>query len=346
MFKKLKITALALLLVIGCISPFGITAEAAEEQVYLGGTAFGVKYFTKGVLVVGLCTVEGFGGSVCPAKEAGIEKGDIIVSVNGTELKSADDFKKIIEETGGKALPLEVSRNEKSFTTALYPALSAEENCYKSGMWVRDSTAGIGTISYISADGKTFAGLGHGICDSDTGVIMPLGSAAIVDVDIKQARKGAVGHPGELKGEIGNIQRGYLTANKETGVYGVWNSAPKNLGELVEIGKSDEVKTGKAHIFSTVDGTRRKYEIEIENLCGDSKENRNMLIKVTDKALLEKTGGIVQGMSGSPIVQGGKLIGAVTHVLINDPTRGYGIFIENMLNSELDTNGQHKKTAA
>lgn len=305
-----------------------------QDSVYLGGMAFGVKYFTKGVIVVGLCTVDGFGGSVCPAEEAGIQKGDVILSVGGKEAESAAQLKSVIDETGGNALSVEVSRGGKRFTTALYPALSAEDNSYKSGMWVRDSTAGIGTITYVSADGKGFAGLGHGICDTDTGVLMPLGDGAVVDVDINQVRKGTAGYPGELKGDIGSLRRGYLTANTETGVYGVWEQTPKSLGEKVSIGLADTVETGKAHIYSTVEGERRPYEIEIEKVYGEEEGNRNMLIRVTDKALLSSTGGIVQGMSGSPIIQNGKLIGAVTHVLVNDPTRGYGIFIENMLNAE------------
>lgn len=302
-----------------------------QKSLYLGGTAFGVKYFTKGVLVVGLCAVEGFGGSVCPAEEAGIQKGDIVLSAAGKELENAEGLKNIIAETGGNALPLEVQRGDDVFTTAIYPALSAADNNYKGGMWVRDSTAGIGTVTYICADGKHFGGLGHGICDTDTGTLMPLDTGAVVDVDINTVRKGAAGYPGELKGEMGNLRRGYLTANTETGVYGIWETVPEALGELVPVGLSDTVKKGKAQIFSTVDGKRQSYEIEIEEIEAGAEENRNMLIRVTDKALLAKTGGIVQGMSGSPIVQNGKIIGAVTHVLINDPTRGYGIFIENML---------------
>ncbi|MBE6678478.1 MAG: SpoIVB peptidase [Ruminococcaceae bacterium] len=302
-----------------------------QNSLYLGGMAFGVKYFTKGVLVVGLCAVEGFGGSFCPAEEAGIQKGDVIISAAGKELDSAKSLQNIISEAGKNAVALEVQRKDDVFTTALYPALSAADNSYKGGMWVRDSTAGIGTVSYICADGKSFGGLGHGICDSDTGALMPLGSAAVVDVDINNVRKGTSGYPGELKGEMGKVRRGYLTANTETGVYGVWETPPKNLGDPLPIGLSDTVKKGKAQIFSTVDGERKSYEIEIEEIDINAEENRNMLIRVTDKGLLEKTGGIVQGMSGSPIVQNGKIIGAVTHVLINDPTRGYGIFIENML---------------
>ncbi len=302
-----------------------------QKKLYLGGMAFGVKYFTKGVLVVGLCAVEGFGGSVCPAEEAGIKKGDIVLSAAGVEIDSAATLKTVIDETGGNALPLEVKRGDDVFTTALYPALSAADNGYKGGMWVRDSTAGIGTVTYISTDGKQFGGLGHGICDTDTGALMPLGSGAVVDVDISTVRKGTAGYPGELKGSMGSLRRGYLTANTATGVYGIWEVPPQNLGDPLSVGLSDTVKEGKAHIYSTVDGQRKKYEIEIEEVYNADEANRNMLIKVTDKGLLSKTGGIVQGMSGSPIVQNGKIIGAVTHVLINDPTRGYGIFIENML---------------
>lgn len=301
------------------------------KTLYPGGMAFGLKYFTDGVLVVGLSAVEGFGTSVCPAEEAGIKKGDVILSVNGEKIDSAESFKAAIEG-GSSGIALTVKRGNETFTTALYPALSAEDNKYKCGMWVRDSLAGIGTITYVSADGKHFAGLGHGVYDSETGALMPQGSGAIVDVEITGVRKGAAGAPGELKGSIGVLKRGTVESNTETGIYGTWEDSTSDFGTPLPVGLSDELKEGKAQIYSTVDGSRKQYEIEIEKIYKDGGDTRNFLIHVTDKKLLDTTGGIVQGMSGSPIIQNGKIVGAVTHVLVNDATRGYGIFIENMLN--------------
>ncbi len=297
-----------------------------------GGMAFGVKFFTEGVLVVGLTDVEGFGKTTSPAADADIRKGDILLALNGTPLESADELRRLIEESGKDPVNILLKRGEEELETTLYPALSAEENKYRGGLWVRDSTAGIGTVTYVNAEDGSFAGLGHGICDSDTGALMPLGRGVIVDVDITGVKKGTAGVPGELKGSFDNVQRGLIESNTDTGVYGRLDELPEGLSEPMPVGLKEELKTGKAFIYTTLSGsTPEKFEIEIEKIYKDSGETKNFLIKVTDSRLLDETGGIVQGMSGSPIIQNGKLVGAVTHVLINDPTRGYGIFIENML---------------
>lgn len=288
----------ATLKLLGVLPVKSLALKVVEaESLYVGGMAFGIKYFTKGVVVVGLCDVEGFGANICPAVESGIKKGDVILSVNGEDIEDADEFKAHIAESGGKALALTVQRGDKSFTTALYPALSAEDNSYKAGLWVRDSTAGIGTITYISTKDNSFAGLGHGICDGDTGTLMPLGNGAVVDVEITGVRKGAAGYPGEIKGNLDIIKRGTITANTETGVYGTLSALPEELGEPVAVGLSHQLKEGKAYIYSSADGERRQYEIAIEEIYKNSGNTRNFLIRVTDKKLLALTGGIVQGMS-------------------------------------------------
>lgn len=303
-----------------------------SEGLYLGGMAFGVKLFTEGVLVVGISGVTGFGFTVSPATDAGIQKGDVLLSVNGVELDSAETLKAAIEVAGATPVTVKLRRGDETITTTLYPALSAEDNKYRAGLWVRDSTAGIGTITYIDAESGAFAGLGHGICDSDTGALMPLGRGVVVDVDITGVKKGTAGVPGELKGSFDNVQRGTIERNAETGVYGTLDSLPQGLGEPMPVGLKDELETGTAYICTTLNGnTAECFKIEIEKIYKNSGKTKNFLIKVTDPSLLEQTGGIVQGMSGSPIIQNGKIVGAVTHVLINDPTRGYGIFIENML---------------
>lgn len=302
------------------------------DKLYPGGMAFGVKFFTEGVLVVGITSVTGFGITVSPAEEAGIEKGDVLLSINGKKLESADDLKNRIEEAGMNAVTIELERDGERISTVLYPALSAEQGEYRAGIWVRDSTAGIGTVTYVNAADGSFAGLGHGICDSDTGALMPLGRAVVVNVDINGVKKGEAGAPGELKGAFDKVQIGTIEKNTETGVYGSFDTVPQCQSEALPIGYKEELETGTAFIYTTLHGqTPEKFEIEIEKIYKDSGSTKNFLIKVNDSRLLEETGGIVQGMSGSPIIQNGKLVGAVTHVLINDPTRGYGIFIENML---------------
>ncbi len=298
-----------------------------ETTVYLGGTPFGVKLHTKGAVVVGVDDIVSFGGTVSPAEEAGIKKGDIVTELNGTPIEGAEELRRAVEEGGGNAVRLTVLRDGGVVTLTLYPALCAEDNRYRAGMWLRDSAAGIGTVTYTKADGS-FAGLGHGIVDSDSGALLPIKEGAVVDVSISSVRRGERGAPGELRGEFGNISRGTITENRNTGVYGKLDSVG---GTSISVAAPSEVKSGKAYIYTTVEGnTAACYEIVIEKIQREG-DTKNMLIRVTDKALLERTGGIVQGMSGSPIVQNGKLIGAVTHVLVNDPDRGYGIFIENMM---------------
>ena len=297
-----------------------------------GGNTFGIKFFTDGVLVIGLTDVKTSDGSICPAKVSGIEVGDVIKSINGTKITGAEMLIKDIEDSQGSSINFVITRNGQEITTNLKPILSIETNSYKAGLWIRDSTAGIGTVTFIDKKTNIFAGLGHGICDVDTGILMPLGKAAVVDVNITGINKGVVNNPGELKGNFSSIREGFLTANTEVGVFGLYDSQPDNLQDEIPIALKNDIKTGKAFIYCTIDGnTVDKYEIEILKLNKNNSDCKNMLIKVTDERLLETTGGIVQGMSGSPIIQDGKLIGAVTHVLLNDPSKGYAIFIENML---------------
>lgn len=297
-----------------------------------GGDAFGIKFFTDGLVVIGISDVKTTEGSVSPAKQAGISAGDIIKEYNGQKVENSDAFVKLIENSKGESSDLLINRTGTDITLKLKPVLSQETNTYKAGLWVRDSTAGIGTVTFIDGDTNIFAGLGHGICDTDTGILMPLGRAAIVDVTITGITKGQINDPGELKGSFSSVREGFLTANTNVGVFGLYDKLPKPTHEPIEIGLRSEVEPGEAYIYSTLgDGEPQKYKIEIVKINKLDSDTKNMLIKVTDEKLLAETGGIVQGMSGSPIIQNGKLIGAVTHVLINDPTKGYGIFIENML---------------
>lgn len=341
MAKKLRISIIAVALALFCL--FGVTGAALPDSLavagfsqttllYPGGMAFGVKFFTEGVLVIGLTDIVTYSGTICPAREAGIKKGDVVLSIDGTPTKGARDLRDTVAASEGKKLSFKVKRGAESFETVVYPALCSETGDYKAGLWVRDSTAGIGTVTYIKGDDLSFAGLGHGICDGDTGTLMPLGRAVVVDVKINGIKRGASGAPGELKGSFDKVQRGTIEKNTETGVYGKLDALPKEALKPLPVGSRRELKEGKAFIYTTTEGNSvDKYEIEIEEIYKGNGKTKNMLIKVTDPGLLDITGGIVQGMSGSPIIQNGKIVGAVTHVLINDPTRGYGIFIENML---------------
>lgn len=299
-----------------------------------GGTPFGIKLFTQGVIVIDVNNVETGFGVACPGKLAGIIKGDILLSIDSIELSSNEQVAQIIENSQGRNLNVTLKRDGKTIKTILTPAISSIDDKYKSGLWVRDSSAGIGTVTYYMKDDKSFAGLGHGICDVDTGEIMPLSSGEVCEVSINSVLKGQAGTPGELRGSfISDRANGVLVLNNESGIFGRLNENPNNLPS-VDLRLKQEVMKGPAKIICTTDSTGpQEYDINIEKIDLNPRTlTKNMVIEVTDERLLEKTGGIVQGMSGSPILQNGELVGAVTHVFINDPKKGYGIFAENMLN--------------
>ncbi|MDO4731361.1 MAG: SpoIVB peptidase [Clostridia bacterium] len=306
-----------------------------EKRLVPCAIPFGVKLYTQGVLVVAMSDVISNNENTNPAKDAGIAVGDIITHINEEQVNTNEEVLSIIEDSQGLPIKLKIKRNTQEFETILYPAKSCNENTYKAGLWVRDSSAGIGTLTYYDPENQTFAGLGHGICDIDTGEIMPLLTGDIVKAKINSVIKGQNGVPGELRGSFLNDQIiGTLESNTQAGVYGKANKTLSE-NEAVNIALKQDIKRGYAQILSTVSNdTPKYYDIEIEDIDYNSKsQTKNMLIKITSDELLEITGGIVQGMSGSPILQDGKLVGAVTHVLVNDPTRGYGIFIENMLDA-------------
>lgn len=304
-----------------------------ESRLVPCGQVFGVKFFTKGVMVVKMTNIETKDGAVSPAQKAGICVGDIIESIDGKDVNTVEAMSEIIENSHGKDLAVTYLRKGKKNSCIMTPLLSLSDKKYKTGIWVRDSTAGIGTMTYFNPDTGEFAGLGHGICDVDTGLLMPLLEASVVDVDVTDIMKGRRGFPGELKGDFDRVKNGYITRNTGRGIYGIVDKDAVVSSESMPLGFSDEICEGKAYILSELgsDGIQ-KYEIEITKINGKSDSDKNFVIEVTDERLIEKTGGIVQGMSGSPVIQDGKLVGAVTHVLVNNPKKGYGIFIENMLN--------------
>jgi len=256
----------------------------------------------------------------------------VICRINGREISTNEEVEEAIKNSGGGALVLEICRKNVVFETTLTPALSRSDGSWRGGLWVRDSSAGIGTMTFYDPESGLFGGLGHPVCDVDTGDILPLAQGEIVDVEITGVTEGLPGALGQLRGSFLHKEAsGVLLSNTQAGVSGQLYRAP--AGEAMPIALRQEVKAGRAEILATVEGsTPQRYAVIIEKVnLSDENPTRNLTLRITDETLLRATGGIVQGMSGSPIIQNGKLIGAVTHVLVNDPTRGYGIFIENML---------------
>ena len=319
-----------------CFLCSGVTVSAqeystAEEKVILGGDIFGTRITTKGVLVVGLTNIVSGKKERSPARDAGICSKDIINSVNGVEIKDGNDLISKIENSEGKTLEISLVRDNKTVEVKLTPLPSDSDGVYRAGLWIRDSLAGIGTVTFVIPKTGEFAGLGHGICDPDTGVLMPVGKGSVFGVKLGDIKKGSAGEPGELRGRLTEVKIGSIVSNNVSGICGIFSEIPSE-SRLYEVASPDEVKTGKVSVICTVDSSgAHEYSAEIEKICDAQGEIKNFIIKITDEKLLGLTGGIVQGMSGSPIIQNGKLVGAVTHVLIDDPTRGYGIFAQNML---------------
>ena len=302
--------------------------DAAVSELVPSGRAVGIKLFADGVLVVDLSD------GASPAKACGLKEGDVILTCNGVDVQSTEHLQELLAQNKEDRATLEIQRGNRQLALTATPEES-DDGTYRLGAYVRDSMAGIGTMTFYDPQSGVFGALGHGVTDVDTGKLMPLDAGSTMDASVKAVRRGESGCPGELRGEF-DLTRdsGTLYANTDCGIFGKADTenftAPDS--DALPLAQRDEVKTGKATILSNVSGTEvKEYEIEIEKVFSVSADTRNLLLRVTDEELLDKTGGIVQGMSGSPILQNGKLVGAVTHVLVNDATRGYGIFIENML---------------
>ena len=300
-------------------------AKFDDVKVYAGGIPFGIKFFTKGVSVVGF---EDENNN--PAFKAGLRLYDVITKVNGVEISGSADLGRVAES--GSELNLTVIRAGRELSIKFKPKYSESEKKHVLGIWLKDSGAGIGTLTFVMTDG-TFGGLGHGICDGETGELTAINNGSVLGVTLNGVIKGQRGVPGELKGYFNSSKVGALYSNTENGVFGALAEVPDAVkGKIYSLGLKNDLKEGKATILCTLeDNVRREYEVEISGITRNADGNKCFTVKIVDEKLLSATGGIVQGMSGSPIIQNGKLVGAVTHVLINDPTTGYGIFIENML---------------
>ncbi len=291
----------------------GASFKYADVKLCPGGMAFGVKLATEGVLVVSLAKLKTDSGGVSPAEQAGIMAGDVISSANGVDVDRVDSLSEIIRASKGNEISLTLLRKGEQITVGLTPVIS--DGIYRGGMWLRDSAAGIGTVTYFNPNEKCFGGLGHGICDSDTGVVMPLKRGVALEANIGGVVKGKSGAPGELKGYFRPEKIGAVLKNTSCGVFGAYTSLPCSECNPLPVASRDEISEGKAELLCTLgeDGVK-SYEISISKISRQSHDNKSFVITVTDKKLKDRTGGIVQGMSGSPIIQNGKIIGAVTHV--------------------------------
>ena len=306
-----------------------------DQELIPVGVPIGIYVKTEGVLVVGTGEFRSAGGEkVSPAKNI-VKSGDYVLKLNGEEITEKDDLISRIENGDGAEQILTIRRGEECFDVKICP-LRDQSGKYKIGVWVRDNAQGVGTMTYIDSQGN-FGALGHGINDVDTSTLMEMNDGTLYQTEIISIQKGTAGHPGEMTGMIVYADDrilGDITGNSARGIFGKCNNKALALGteEALPIGLKQEIEKGPAQILCTVDGTTRYYNIEITDVHLDHDNvNRGIELKVTDPELIALTGGIVQGMSGAPIIQNGKFIGAVTHVLVQDSTRGYGIFIENML---------------
>ncbi len=359
-YMRVCVGLLAMVLAVAfCIPTAGAAAGGGmPDKVYVGGMPFGVKFYTEGILVVGFCDVDSTDGTVNPARAAGMQLRDVIVGINGTAPSNAS----ALSEAASSGAPVTLTvhrvtaeavrrgsgkstvkggertasptRRESEIVLTITPVLSESEGRYKTGLYVRDSGAGIGTVTFIMPGTNAFAGLGHGICDGETGDLIPLGRGQVTDVTVSGVDRGEVGAPGAIKGYFAPGKIGSLLGNTTCGVWGVLATRPATAVTEMPVGDRYSVREGDASILCTLDDGRiGTYGVRITSIDTTATGSKCFTISVTDPALIRKTGGIVQGMSGSPVIQNGKLVGAVTHVLIHDPTTGYGIFIDNMLSA-------------
>ena len=314
--------------------PVKTVASTTTERKYLipGGDLVGLRLKTDGVLIVGTESFQTEYGETDPAQKAGIKTGDTLKSINDIEVLNNAQLAEIISNSDGKSLEAEIIRDGETISLTITPEISVLTGLYKCGLWIRDSTGGIGTLTYYDAENGAFATLGHGIYDTDTGKLLPTEKGEISSATLTGVRKGTNGTAGELKGSINENVFGNIISNNENGIYGTCSIINID-SKALPVAYDNEISTGYAQIICTVESNVKEYyDIEIEKV-NRSDENKNMVVRITDERLLKITGGIVQGMSGSPIIQNGKIVGAVTHVFVNEPTKGYGITIENMLNS-------------
>ena len=321
-----------------------ITANILPEtKVVPLGDLVGLKLYTKGVLVVGISEIKGEDNKTYkPYEEAGIEQGDSIIKINNEKIESTEDLLECVSKTNGKTMNVTYIKGGEEVEKTITP-VKTSKNTYKLGIWVRDAGAGVGTLSFYDETTNTIASLGHGIQDVDTEEMLDISSGEIVTAEIVNVKKGEENNPGKIEGTIEDSKNlGTVYSNTRFGVYGKINNKNElniDTSKAIKVALRNEIKEGDAKIICTLeDGKKEEYNVRIQKIFkSNNEDNKSMIVKVTDERLLEKTGGIIQGMSGSPIIQNGKMIGALTHVLVSNPTIGYGVFADLML-KEIKTN--------
>lgn len=303
-----------------------------ETKVVPVGKVIGLKLYTNGVLIVGMTEIDG----EKPYEYTGLKEGDTILEINNTEIDSIEKLKEVVNKSNGEELELKYLRDGTISVSNIKPVQTNTDE-YKLGLWVRDAATGVGTITYYEPESGKFAALGHGIVDVDTDKLIDIESGEVVTSSIVAIKKGEQGIPGEIKGTIMNQTNiGEVTKNTDFGIYGnLTNTASLNINsqKAIDVALRSEIKTGNAKVLCTLEnGVTKKYDIEIKKIyANNNSDNKSMLIKVTDEDLLNQTGGIIRGLSGAPIIQNGKFCGAVTHVLVSDPTMGYAVFGDLMI---------------
>ena len=317
------------------VSAFGVQGKMLVPM----GSTIGIQMYTDGALVVGLSATQN-GQAPSPAAKAGVLPGDLITAIGEQEIKSANDFKTEMSKLSGEPVSVSIKRNNEDMSITIEPNVNSGSP--ELGVWLRDSVTGIGTMTFYDPETGVYGGLGHGINDFEAGVIMPLGHGDIFQSTVVNIKKGCAGAPGELCGDFsGKLSCGSILLNTQCGIFGVLSTDMPESFEAIPAASSEEIELGAATVLTNIKGSEiEKYEIEITRVYRGNTDGRSIMISVSDNRLLEQTGGIVQGMSGSPIIQNGKLIGAVTHVMVNDPTKGFGVSIEKMLSeaNKMDIN--------
>ena len=312
--------------------PLTALPQPGDKLIPLGRTT-GIKLFSKGTMVVGFSDLESTG--TCPAKAGGLKEGDVLLALNGHEITGNEMLTALLSALPDENAVFTVLRDGQEMTVKVKAVYDQSLDCHRIGAWIRDSVAGIGTITFVDPETGVFGALGHGICDADTGQLVTFGAGSVMPSSVTSVQKSQNGSPGQLCGQFDLVHdQGWLTSNCDSGIYGMLTE--DDLYEdrdALEVASREEIHEGEAVILSNVEGTdTEEYDVRILKVYGGG-QGRELLLEVTDPDLLKVTGGIVQGMSGSPIIQDGKLVGAVTHVLVNDTGRGYGISMETMLDA-------------
>lgn len=306
-----------------------------KEKIMPSGKAVGLYIVSDGIMVLGTTKIEGKDGLTYEPSKDILQAGDCIKKMNGKKVGNIDEVTRYLQKTEKEAVKIDMIRDKKRITVRIKKVM-AKDGKYKIGAWLREDTEGIGTLSFVTRE-NAFAALGHGITDMDTGKLITLLQGKVYPAKISDIKKGKAGNPGELIGSValGDYNRiGWVKSNTRLGITGTILNAKYQYhpSQAMSVGLKQEVQKGKAYILCEIDGKVKKYQVSIEDVDVNSTDNKGMVIRITDKKLLNEAGGIVQGMSGAPLIQKNKVIGAVTHVFVNDPTRGYATFVENMLN--------------